>query len=144
MLLPPYSRNLASRLVKSPKVHWLDAGIWRSLTHYSGPVTGQMYESWVVSEVFKLIRTRGLKADLTHYRTVSGMEVDLLIEYNSRVFGIEVKSSTKSFAVDASPMRRLAQALGDAWGGGLVVNRGRAIEPLGDTIWSIPACRLLT
>jgi predicted AAA+ superfamily ATPase len=143
-LLPPYSRNLTSRLVKTPKLHWLDPGIWRSLARHTGPATGALYESWLVAEVVKLVRTRGLAAELSYYRTVSGLEADLMIECNGRTFGIEVKQSEHVVPSDGAALGRLADALGAAWGGGMVVYRGRTITRLKDRVWAVPACRLLS
>jgi predicted AAA+ superfamily ATPase len=76
-LMQPYATNLTSLVVKSPKVYWVDLGLWRQLTRYQGEVTGPMFETLVVTEIHKWVKTAELPVDLAFYRTRSGLEVDL-------------------------------------------------------------------
>jgi Predicted ATPase (AAA+ superfamily) len=79
-LLSPWSGNGASGLVKSPKIFWADLGIARTLTGIHGPAPGPFFESLVVAEAQKLTRTLSLEAELSFYRSRSGLEVDLLVD----------------------------------------------------------------
>src|SRR5260370_8643526 len=56
-LLPPYAVNLTSSVIKTPKVYWLDLGIWRHLTRYQGGTPGQTFETLVVAGVWKWRKT---------------------------------------------------------------------------------------
>lgn len=76
-LLPPYSTNLTSAIIKAPKIYWWDIGLWRQQKAYFGPVTGQLLETMVVAEIHKWVKTQERDAELAFYRTRSGMEVDL-------------------------------------------------------------------
>lgn len=143
LLLPPYSTNLTSTVVKSPKVYSGDLGLWRTLTRYQGTVTGPMFETLVVTEVHKWVATCELVVDLSFYRTRSGLEVDLLLTTPHGVWGIEAKSARRLRSSDWSALRDVGHGLGDAWRGGLVVYRGPTIQRLADNIWAIPVERLL-
>jgi uncharacterized protein len=79
LLLQPYHRNLTSSVVKTPKLFWTDVGIWRQLTGFKGETTGQLYETMVVAEILKWMRTNQEEGELFFYRTRSGMEIDLLL-----------------------------------------------------------------
>jgi predicted AAA+ superfamily ATPase len=143
LLLPPYGTNLTSTIVKSPKVYWLDLGLLRQLTRYQGPVTGQLLETLVVTEVHKWVRTRELPVELAFYRTRSGLEVDLMITTPSGVLGIEVKAGRRVGPGDHRALRDVGAAIGARWLGGLVVYQGEHVEPLAPGIWSMPVHRLL-
>jgi predicted AAA+ superfamily ATPase len=142
-LLPPYATNLTSSVVKTPKVYWIDLGLWRHLTRYQGEVTGQIFETLVVTEIQKWVKTAELPVDLAFYRTRSGLEVDLLVTTPDGVWGIEAKSASRLGASDRRALREVGEALGKTWRGGLVVHPGTAIQRLDHQIWSVPVDRLL-
>ncbi len=143
LLLPPYTNNLTSTVVKSPKVYWIDPGLWRQQAQYAGPVTGQLMETMVVTEIYKWVKTHELPVNLAFYRTRSGLEVDLLLTTARGIWGIEVKSAKRLGRADWRSLREVGEAVGDKWRGGLVVYRGTTIEQLQPNIWAIPVERLL-
>lgn len=143
ILIQPYHRNLTSTMVKTPKLFWTDIGIWRQLTGYKGEITGQLYETMVVSEIFKWMRTAGKDGNLYFYRTRSGMEVDLLLETGEYLMGIEIKSRSNLGDKDTRPLRGIAEAAANRWRGGLVIYTGNEILQLpGPDIWAVPSRRL--
>jgi uncharacterized protein len=142
-LLSPYAVNLTSSVIKTPKVYWLDLGIWRHLTRYQGGTTGQMFETLVVTEVWKWVKTAERAVDLAFYRTRSGLEVDLLLTTTHGVLGIEAKSAERLGPVDRRALREVGRALGRSWRGGLVIHGGAKIERLEENIWAVPVDRLL-
>ncbi|HEY2737436.1 MAG TPA: DUF4143 domain-containing protein [Thermoanaerobaculia bacterium] len=143
LLLPPYPDPLTGPMVKTPKIHWADLGLWRHLAADWGELTGPLFETLVVTEICKWIRTAGLAVDLTSYRSRSGLEVDLLMSTAQGVWGIVVKHGARPRAADGKPLRRVGEALGDRWRGGLVVSAGARLERLDQGIWAVPADRLL-
>ncbi|HEX3529096.1 MAG TPA: DUF4143 domain-containing protein [Thermoanaerobaculia bacterium] len=143
LLLPPYPDQLTGPLVKTPKIHWADLGLWRHLAADWGELTGPLFETLVVTEICKWIRTAGLAVDLTSYRSRSGLEVDLLLSTAQGVWGLVVKHGARARAADWRPLRRVGEALGDRWRGGLVVSAGARLERLDRGIWAVPADRLL-
>lgn len=144
-LLPPYRKNLTSAAIKTPKLYWLDIGIMRQLQGYWGVPGGALFETFVIGEIYKWIRTLGEEAELYFYRTRSGLEVDLLLQTPRGIWGIEVKASRELTAKDFRSLREVGRALQSSWRGGIVVSRGRQIEALDyeNNIWAIPVHRLL-
>jgi hypothetical protein len=98
-LLPPYHRNFGKRLVKTPKLYFLDVGLacWllgiRSPDLLSvHPSRGALFETLVVSECLKQRFNLGRPADLYFWRDNSGLEADLLFERDGRLQMVEIKS----------------------------------------------------
>ncbi|MCB2149476.1 MAG: ATP-binding protein [Deltaproteobacteria bacterium] len=144
VLLQPYYRNLTSSVVKTPKLYWMDIGLWRHLTGVKGDLSGQLYETMVVAEIVKWVRTRQRDVNVYFYRTRSGNEVDLILETSSGIIGVEIKSRTVVVPKDIRPLRMVAEQLGERWCGGMVVYSGDEIKRLGDPdIFAIPSKRLL-
>ncbi|MEZ4268899.1 MAG: ATP-binding protein [Myxococcota bacterium] len=97
--LRPWHRNLGKRLVKTPKLYFYDTGLlcWLLGIREPGqlaahPLRGAIFETWVVSELFKEHYHRGLPPRASFYRDKRGLEVDLLIERPADVLAVEVKS----------------------------------------------------
>ena len=143
ILIPPYFSNLTSSIVKAPKVYWTDLGIWRQLTQYFGAPTGQMFETLVVTEIHKWLRSNGHSAQLYFYRTRSGREVDVVLTTHDGVWTIEIKSAKRLAPVDWRSVREVGLTLGEAWRGGLVVYGGSTVEQLEENVWAIPVGRFL-
>ena len=88
--LPPFHRNQNKRLVKSPKLHFYDAGLVCWLIGIrtpeqlrSHPLRGPIFETWVVSEIVKHRMNLGETRGIFFYRSRDGAEVDLVIEHSS-------------------------------------------------------------
>ena len=143
VLLQPYARNLTSSVVKTPKLYWMDVGIWRHLTGFRGTLSGQLYETMVVAEIVKWIRTRQREVNIFFYRTRSGNEVDLLLETSFGVIGIEIKSRSSVNHKDARSLKAIAEKLGRQWCGGMVVYSGNEIKRIDEPdIFALPSKRL--
>jgi len=143
ILLQPYYRNLTSSVIKTPKIYWTDVGILRQLTGFRGEITGQLYETMVVSELFKWIKTVQLDVEIYFYKTRSGMELDVLLETETGFIGMEIKSRQTVVSKDIRAMREIASRLGSRWVGGIVIYRGSDIKQIGEPeIWAIPSRRL--
>jgi predicted AAA+ superfamily ATPase len=105
-LLPPYHRNFGKRLVKMPKLYFVDSGLLGHLLRIDGPTTlathamrGAIFESWVVSETLKHRFNRGLPPDLYFWRDNHGNEIDLVFEHGGALHAVEIKSGA-TFAPD--------------------------------------------
>jgi predicted AAA+ superfamily ATPase len=142
-LIQPFHKNLTSSVVKTPKIYWTDIGILRQLTGFRGTLTGEIYETMVVSELVKWTRTCQMDLEVYFYRTRSGMELDLLIETESGFLGIEIKSRPRIFKKDARVIKEIGSKLGSKWIGGIVIYRGNEIRPIDEpNIWAVPSRRL--
>ncbi len=100
-VLPAWHRNPNKRLAKAPKVHMLDPGIMRAVVGRRGELTGHEFESAVVAEIHKQIKTHRLPVDAHHLRTVDGREVDLLLELEEGFIPIEIKQASSVRRTDA-------------------------------------------
>ena len=99
LLLRPHHRNFHKRLVKSPKLYFLDSGLLTYLLRIRSPdelrthsARGAIFESFVVSELVKRALHLGQEPDLYFWRDSTGHEVDILLERGSHLVPIEVKS----------------------------------------------------
>lgn len=104
--LQPYHRNFGKRLVKTPKLYFLDTGLAAWLLGIRDPETlavhpqrGALFETWVIGEHFKAFWNRGETPALSFWRDSAGNEVDLLVEQGLTLTPTEIKSGA-TFASD--------------------------------------------
>ncbi|MFQ5411594.1 MAG: ATP-binding protein [Phycisphaerae bacterium] len=123
-LLRPHHRNFNKRLVKSPKLYFLDTGllcyllrIQRAEDLASHAARGAIFETWVVSEALKHFYHRGVEPDIHFWRDAAGHEIDLLIDKGTMQIPIEIKSGqtiASDFFANIDYWRNLARAPGGA------------------------------
>lgn len=144
ILLQPYFRNLTSSVVKTPKLYWLDIGILRRLSGRREESGGEVYETMVVSEIYKWIRTGQRNVEIYFYRTRTGLELDLLLGLDrGRYLGLEIKGRQDVVPKDFKAIKAVAVSLGKDWAGGVVVYQGDEIKKLAEpSIWAVPSRRL--
>lgn len=148
----PWSTNRLSRLIKTPKVHFLDTGLLAALRDVEADALranrtgfGPLLESFVVSEVLKLASWSETRVRLSHFRTKDREEVDLVIEdRRGRIIGLEVKASATVRAQDFSGLRRLQDAAGSKFNRGLVLHDHDAVIPFGEKLHAVPVSHLWT
>lgn len=104
--LPPYHQNFGKRLVKTPKLYFLDVGLMAWLLGIRAPenitthaMRGALFETWIVSEFVKQRFNAGRAADLHFWRDNVGHEVDLVFETQDGLQAVEIKSGN-TFAAD--------------------------------------------
>lgn len=106
-------------------------------------LTGEQYESAIISQLLILLWSLGLRVTSSFLRTSSGMEVDLLLEGPHGIMAIEIKHRPKVTERDAVSIERSQKLLGDAFCTGLVVYRGSEVGRLGRSVYAIPDWVLL-
>ena len=99
--LQAWFSNPLKKLVKAPKIHFLDNGVLRAILQKRGAITGNEYESAVISEIYKQIKTHRLPLACYHLRTQDGREVDLLLEGEDYYIAIEIKTTENANRNDA-------------------------------------------
>ena len=111
LTLQPWERNQGKRLVKSPKIHYLDHGVLQAVLQKRGGMTGAEFESLLVSELFK--QAKNLQADVSfhHLRTHDGKEVDLLVEFPNGYVAFEMKMAEHVVRSDARHLLDLQDIL---------------------------------
>ena len=97
-ILRPYYSNITKRLVKTPKVYFMDTGLaaylcrWPSAeTLENGAMDGAFFETYVVTEIVKSYFNAGKPVDLFYYRDIDKKEIDLLIVEGDKMYPIEIK-----------------------------------------------------
>ncbi len=143
LLLQPYHKNLTSSVIKTPKIYWLDIGLLRQLTGQRNGHTSEIYETMVVNELYKWIKTTEKDVGIYFYRTHSGLELDILLETGYGIIGMEIKARERFASTDIRSMREVAKSLGPEWRGGIVIYQGNEIKQIAEpSIWAVPSRRL--
>ncbi|MBM3790853.1 MAG: ATP-binding protein [Acidobacteria bacterium] len=98
-LLPPHFESFNKRLIKAPKLHFVDVGLLAFLLGIRSPAEleiharrGDLFENFVAAELLKAKYHTAVSGDLYFWRDKSGHEIDLLMEAGPRRIPIEVKS----------------------------------------------------
>jgi predicted AAA+ superfamily ATPase len=145
ILLQPYYENITSSVVKSPKLYFVDIGILRQISGFMGEISGEVYENYVVAEIFKWIKTNNKNIQIYFYHTRSGLELDLLLKTEAGFIGIEIKSGQKLGRADFRSLKAVAESLKEKWLGGICVYRGSKIGKIFEPkIWMVPSYRLFS
>jgi len=150
--LAPWSSNRLSRLIKTPKLHFLDSGLLAALREDEEEALrqdrsrfGAVLESFVVSELLKLASWSERRVSFSHYRTKDQDEVDVVIEdRRGRVVGIEVKASATVRPKDFRGLRQLQEAVGERFMRGLVLHDHDRVTPFGEKLQAAPLSILWT
>ncbi len=147
-LLQPYHRNLAKRMLKSPKLYFLDTGLAAYLTKWSSPealeagsMSGAILETWAVAEILKSYWHNGKEAPLYFYRDTEQKEIDLLIETDDVIYPVEIKK-TATPSTQASKVFGAAEHLGKKVGSGVVLCLVPRDVPLSPSVTAIPMAYL--
>lgn len=148
--LPPWGRILASRVGRSPKLHFVDSGLAGSLAgitaervHTRDPAAltefGHLLETFVVGELIKQLSWHDEELRISHFRTHDGVEVDAVIEgADSRVVAVEVKAGGQVRAADLDGLRLLRDRLGDRFVGGVALYLGPLAYTVEDRLHVCP------
>jgi hypothetical protein len=145
VILRPYHSNTTKRLVKAPKLYFTDTGLLCHLCGLkdpehaaAGPLGGALLETAVVAEVYKAHLHRGLEPRLYFWRTATGTEVDLIVEWERQLLSIEVKLSGTPRPEWTAGIDAFRRDHPKCAGTGYVVHAGEVGRPLGEEIEAIP------
>ncbi len=143
-LLPPWHSNVTKRLVKTPKLYFLDTGLCAYLTEWSTPATleagamsGQILETWIVGEMLRSYLHHGLVPPFYYYRDKDKKEIDLLIVRDQTVYPLEFKKTASPGPGDARHFATLGNLAVPAGQGGIVCLAADTL-PIAKGVWSIP------
>lgn len=117
--LEPHHENFSKRLIKSPKLYFMDTGLVCSLLRIRSaedlidhPMRGAIFESYVISELIKHQSNRGVRPNVYFWRDKTGHEIDALIDQGKKLVPIEIKSGktiSNDFFNNLDYWRRLAK-----------------------------------
>lgn len=138
LFLPPWFRNYGKRIVKTPKFYFADSALVMLLTRQpsaaaalAGPLGGAMLEGWIVSEAAKAFMAHGRKPEIYFWRSHDGLEVDLLLVLDGRLYPVEAKLTATPGAGHAEALARFIRAAGgESAETGLIVCRTRQARTL--------------
>ncbi len=149
IVLRPYFANVGKRLVKTPKVYFLDTGTLCYLVGLkdpehaaAGPLGGVIFETAVLTEIVKTFVHRGEEAPVYFWRTAAGDEVDMVVEAGGKLVPIEVKLSATPRPAMAAGITRFRQLFGDRAAQGYVVHPGDVRLPLAPGAIALPYAAL--
>ncbi len=145
-LLNPYSTNTIKRIVKRPKIYFMDTGLACYLSLWNNPralqvsaMAGQMFETYVVSEIIKTYSNKGLepRTRLFYYRDNNKKEIDLIIEENNVLYPVEIKKSANP-KKDAIKHFSIIEKFGKTKGKGVVLSMSPIIIPIDKENYIVP------
>ncbi|MCY3996377.1 MAG: ATP-binding protein [Rhodobacter sp.] len=144
--LPAWHRNELKRLIRTPKMHFLDSGLLAAIRKITPDrlirdrnLFGPLLETFIHSELLKHASWSEHAYDFYHYRDKDKVEVDFVIERSpDSLIGVEVKASATIRADDFKSLKRLQSVAGTAFKKGIVFYAGERALPFGDRLQALP------
>jgi predicted AAA+ superfamily ATPase len=140
--LPAYAVNRTKRLIKTPKVYWADTGLAMHVAGLTQP-TGALFENTVLLDLLAWRDSRIGTTDLMYWRTVTGVEVDFVVESQGRLLPIEVKTTARPTVADTAGLRTFLADYGAAAPAGLLLHTGDNLEWIAPGVLAVPWWRML-
>ena len=142
--LPAWFSNPLKKLMKAPKIHFLDNGVLRAVLQKKGAMTGNEYESAIIAEIYKQIKTHHLPLTCYHLRTQDGREVDLLLEAENYFIAIEIKTTENVNRTDARHLMDLQPFLNKPLKHSFILSNDVRTKLLTENITAIHAAAFLS
>jgi uncharacterized protein len=148
----PWFRNELSRIVKTPKIHFIDSGLLAAMRGYSlkrlrsdRQLVGPLLEGFVYSEFLKQSSWHDERVAIFHYRDRDKLEVDFVLENSAgKVVGIEVKAATSVTFQDFAGLQRLSIAAGADFVQGILLYNGEHTLSFANSLHAVPLQALWT
>jgi predicted AAA+ superfamily ATPase len=144
-LLQPYSPNVTRRIVRTPKIYFLDTGLCAYLTRWQSPdnlmtgaMDGAILETWCLGEILKSYRHAGKEPRIYFYRDNDQKEIDFVLESNMTLYPVEVKKKSNP-SVEDSKNFKLLEKLGKPVGPGAILCLTPEAYALNRELMAIPA-----
>ena len=145
-----WARNRLNRVIKTPKLQFIDSGLLASLLELTTDEVaqdrtrfGNVLETFVYAELLKHTTTADGNYHLMYYRDIDQFEVDLVIENGAgHLVGVEVKAAATVKESDLRGLKKWSKLAGDRFKMGIVLYDGNEIMPIGDNLWAAPLSTL--
>lgn len=144
-LLQPYSVNVEKRVVKTPKLYFMDTGLAAYLAKWrtpdvlmTGAMSGAYFETFVVSEILKTFYNAGREPPVYFYRDKDKIEIDILIEENGILYPVEIKKTASPSKKDVRSFAILSRIKAVKTGTGCVLCPCSSIGIIAPEIFSVP------
>ena len=123
----PYFHNALKRIVKAPKMYFMDTGLCAYLTRWDSPKTleisamnGQIFETYVVGEVIRSYYNVGMRPPISYYRDTDQKEIDLIFEVNNVIYPFEIKKTASPNKADVRHFDKLKKTQKKIGTGGVI------------------------
>jgi len=143
-LLPPYHNNVTKRIIKTPKLYFLDTGLCAFLIGWDSPkslslgaMSGAVLETYVFAEILKTYWHNGKMPHIYFYRDADQREVDFLLDQNDVLYPVEVKKTATPSLTSTKHFSALNSLKKDVGVGAVICLRENAI-PLSRDVNAIP------
>ena len=145
-----WAKNRLSRVVKTPKMQFIDSGLLSTLADVTPAHAqqnrsrfGSILETFVFGELLKHTTTSENDYQLLYYRDHDQFEVDFIIENAAgHLVGVEVKAAATVKESDLRGLKRLASIAGEHFKLGVILYDGEETLPLGKDLWAAPLSSL--
>ena len=145
-----WSPNHLNRVVKSPKLQFIDSGLLASLLNLTPEAIrrdrsrfGNLLETFVFGEILKHATTAESEYRVMYYRDADKFEVDVVIENpQGELVGVEIKAAATVKGSDLRGLKKLSGLAGSQFKMGLLLYDGTEVMPLGDGLWALPLSTL--
>ena len=145
-LLPPYFKNFGKRLVKTPKLYFIDSAIVCAMTRQpseeaslAGPMGGPLFEGLIISETIKILAATGKEADCFFWRSHDGLEVDLVLQLQGKLIPIEIKLTATPTLKHLEPLNQFKALAGpEGSSEGVLICRVEKPNPLPQNNLALP------
>jgi hypothetical protein len=140
----PWSRNDLKRIIKAPKLYFVDSGLLAALRgddrlSRDRRALGPLLECFVYAELSKAIALGAARTTISHYRDKDQVEVDFVLERTpGRIVGIEVKASATVRPEDLKGLSRLRDAAGEDFAMGVLLHDGERVMAFGERLIAAP------
>lgn len=134
---PAYAVNRTKRLIKAPKVYWGDVGVALHLADVTEP-EGAHLENVVLHDLLAWRDAMHERAELSHWRTTTGDEVDFVVDAGGKLLPIEVKATSRPRLADAKHLRAFRAEYGSESRAGLLLHTGSTMEWLAADVLAAP------
>lgn len=145
-----WARNRLSRIVKTPKLQFVDSGLLAVLLDMDEAEVsrdrtrfGNLLETFVHGELLKHATTAETNARLLYYRDADRVEVDVVLENSAgQIVAVEVKAAATVNPGDLRGLKKLAHLAGESFRMGVLLYDGEQTLPLGGGLWAAPVSSL--
>jgi predicted AAA+ superfamily ATPase len=117
-LLEPYAVNISKRIRKSPKIYWRDSGLLHALMQvrniddlFSQPWVGASWEGFIIEQLISNLKVADKVFNPYYLRTSDQYEIDLILDFGSRLYAVEVKLTSSPDSDDVKRFRKAADMI---------------------------------
>jgi hypothetical protein len=148
--VPAFTRSRSKRLIKAPKLYWIDTGLAAFLLGVANPdelrnhnLAGALLENLVYAQLLTWREAETPRPEIYYWRTVSGAEVDFVVESRQGLLPIEVKMTSRARVEDVRSLELFLDEYSKATRIGLLFYGGDEVVPLTSRILAVPARAVL-